>query len=348
MRFPDHDVDLVLLMSHVQELQNYRKQFATPKSDLGNCTTFSVSLATRLARNCFPNGSRFALQNPTLLSYSASPHQNIFSPPDYIQMSVGAPRKSFSTLQELVEYVSDPNNGVHVGLVDGAGHAFNIIRTTEGIKIADGQYGIVCDVQDYKNCLALASGIPDRSLDGYFGLINIADHNPAVAMTLDRFVRDMSGLEAAQGIKNKLAQLLDDRFYGDNRDFAHIFFAAATDSQTLLNSGNEEYQVCIQNNNGEMNTPFGNLNDLTLKPGQWIITSDNFGEHIYLQTENGLVCADESRATLADKNLEGPAFVLATSKGVDVSMFERQRIFGKEQSLQQEPITIKVEKGFSR
>ena len=233
VEFPNDPVPYEVLVNHVEQLHLHSPIQLPSETDLmGNCTTFAVTLTTDLSKEYFPNGSPLAGQVPHRIQFSPNAHMNIITPPDRVELSLGCVLHNFESLEELVAHVDDPTNGVVVATVNGAGHAFNVVRTSQGTMIADAQYGFVCEPHNWEKILEMTSGILGRDIDGKFGMMNVREHDRSFARHLTNLDKDMAQFSKAPKIEGKI----NDQgrvHYEDQRDMAGTVFNAVTDPATV-------------------------------------------------------------------------------------------------------------------
>lgn len=330
MEFPNDPVPYDVLMTHVKELHLHSPIQLPSQTDLmGNCTTFAVSLTTDLSKKYFPNGSPLAGQVPHRIQFSPQAHMNIITPPDRVELSLGCVRHSFKSLEELVAHVDNPENGVVVATVTGAGHAFNVVRTDQGTKIADAQYGFVCDFKDWEDILKIASGNQTRFTGGNFGMMNVREHDPTFARHLANLDKDMAKFSQAPKVVEKIN---DDtrKYFEDQRDMAGVVFNSVTDPEivdSLASFDDVGFRYTNDEKYPDQTTSLEiNATDLDLKPGDWIAARDSMGNPVMLLGSKHGICEmrlDPYRATLTDREINEDLHIVASSSSLDLRNLTR-------------------------
>lgn len=330
MELPKEPIPYDVLLRHVNDLHLHSPIQRPTENDLTtNCTTFATSLTTDLVAKYFPNGSHLAGQLPHRIQYSPQAHLNIITPSDRVQLSLGCVRHDFETLKDLVDHVADPNNGVIVATVDGSDHAFNVVRTDQGVKIADAQYGFVCDFEDWEQILKVASGDQERFVGGHFGMMNISEHDPMFVHHLQNFDNAMAHFSTAPKVVEKIQEKIGEHF-GASRNTATVIFTSVTDPELLASVDDFELVGNRYTENpqypGQTTAIDINSKDLDLKPGDWVAARDEYGEPIMLMGTKDGICymrVDPHRTTHTNREVDEDLHVLASSASIDLKGHER-------------------------
>ncbi len=330
MEFPNDPVPYAVLVSHVNELHLHSPiQLPLETELIGNCTIFAVGLTTGLSKPYFPNGSPLAGQVPHNIHSSAHTHTGIITPPDRVELSLGCVQHQFDSLEQIVAHVNDPKNNVVVATVGGAGHAFNVVRTDQGTKIADAQYGFICDLDDWESILKIASGIQDRSIEGNFSMMNVTEHDATFARHLANLDKCMAQFSTHPVVAEKMdssgMQLHLDQHDTAGAILSHVTDPDVVNSISSFDSIGFRYTQDEDHPNQSMCIEI-NTTELELKPGDWIAARDSMGDPIILLGAKKGICEmrlDPYKATLTDRDINEDLRVIASSASLDLRRCER-------------------------
>lgn len=329
MRLPEHPVPITVLEQYINGLHNWSPiQFTNECDSMGTGILFSTALTTDLVRHYFPNGSHLSGQLPHRAFISPQSRLNVLSISNRNKLGLGCIEHNLESFDDLIQYVSEPKNKVQVASVYSSDHAFNIVSTDHGLKIADVQYDFMCDPDDFESILKVASGEINKKIGEKFKLLNISEHDPTFSHTLKEFDHAIAEFSTTQPVIKRVIENTRPGVSLKNEVIQDLIFNSLTDPRLLqVTSGFDSFghRYVTDEQFPDKTTAIEiDANELELKSGQWLvgIGQDN-GQHIYLGTSKGICHLEPHKAEIVDtKTIDTKLNILASSKSLDLSGYE--------------------------